>query len=196
MAWEQFKAWTQGKEKEDCALAERDTAFLCHDAGAVQVSGTGTGSVANTTRRNVLSSPARRVPRERLPAGRSFPRRETGSFKPGLLHICVTSASGRVATPPIPTNQRTMTNANSTTDRTETRPNGGRPFAKPTITLILEPVGGTKTVPRPKTVRQLLDSLNHLEETALVIRDGRLLTPDLAIHPGDTVTVRSIISHG
>lgn len=65
-----------------------------------------------------------------------------------------------------------------------------------TITLTMQPTGGTSVVPRPKTVRQLLDRLNHLEETALVIRDGTLLTPDLAIQPGDHIIVRSIISHG
>ncbi len=66
----------------------------------------------------------------------------------------------------------------------------------PTITLTLQPSGGTNLVPRPKTVRQLLDRLEQLEETALVIREGVLLTPDLAIQPGDHITVRSIISHG
>ena len=66
----------------------------------------------------------------------------------------------------------------------------------PTITLTMQPTGGTKIVPRPKTVRQLLDRLGLLEETALVIRDGSLLTPDLGIQPGDHITVRSITSRG
>ncbi len=66
----------------------------------------------------------------------------------------------------------------------------------PTITLTMQPTGGTKTVPRPKTVRQLLDRLGFLEETALVIRDGSLLTPDLSIQPDDHITVRSIVSRG
>ncbi len=65
-----------------------------------------------------------------------------------------------------------------------------------TITLTMQPTGGTRTVPRPKTVRQLLDRLGLLEETALVIRDGTLLTPDLAIQPGEHITVRSITSRG
>ncbi len=66
----------------------------------------------------------------------------------------------------------------------------------PTITLTMQPTGGTKTVPRPKTVRQLLDRLGFLEETALVIRDGSLLTPDLSIQLDDHITVRSIVSRG
>lgn len=65
-----------------------------------------------------------------------------------------------------------------------------------TITLRLEPHGGTRTIPRPKTAGQLLQALGRLEETALVIRDGSLLTPDRAILPGDTITVRSVISLG
>ncbi len=77
-------------------------------------------------------------------------------------------------------------------------PSTGRdtPRQAQTITLTLQPTGGTRVVPRPKTVRQLLDRLGQLEETALVIRDGALLTPDLAIQAGDRITVRSILSHG
>ncbi len=66
----------------------------------------------------------------------------------------------------------------------------------PTIVLEIQPSGQPQTVPRPKTVRQLLDRLGLLEETALVIRDGRLLTPDLAIEPGDRITVRPVLSRG
>ncbi len=69
-------------------------------------------------------------------------------------------------------------------------------FKVPTITLTRQPTGGTEVIPRPKTVRQLLDRLGFLEETALVIRDGTLLTPDLAILPDDHITVRSITSRG
>ena len=66
----------------------------------------------------------------------------------------------------------------------------------PTITLELQPEGRVSTIPRPKTVRQLLDRLGFLEETALVIREGCLLTPDLAIHPDDRVIVRAVTSRG
>lgn len=64
------------------------------------------------------------------------------------------------------------------------------------ITLILEPTGGTKTVPRPKTVYQLLDRLAIRHGSALIIRDGELLTPDRSIKAGDTITVRSVVSRG
>lgn len=66
----------------------------------------------------------------------------------------------------------------------------------PTITLTLEPGGGTRTFPRPKTVRQLLEKLNILEETALVARDGKLLTPDRQIWPNESILVRLAGSRG
>ena len=66
----------------------------------------------------------------------------------------------------------------------------------PTITLELQPEGRVSTIPRPKTVRQLLDRLGFLEETALVIREGCLLTPDLAIQPDDRIIVRAVTSRG
>ena len=65
-----------------------------------------------------------------------------------------------------------------------------------TITLVLEPTGGTKERPRPKTAQQLLNQLGIRQCTALVIRGGELLTPDRRIEPGDTVTVRSVVSRG
>lgn len=68
--------------------------------------------------------------------------------------------------------------------------------AQATITLVLEPAGGTRTMPRPKTARQLLEKLDIRQTTALVIRDGELLTPDRRIDAGDTITVRSVVSRG
>ena len=65
-----------------------------------------------------------------------------------------------------------------------------------TITLELQPEGRISTIERPKTVRQLLDRLDLLEETALVIRNGTLLTPDLAIQPNDSIIVREVTSRG
>ena len=65
-----------------------------------------------------------------------------------------------------------------------------------TITVILEPTGGTRTIPRPKTVLQLCNRLQVRRGTALVIRNGELLTPDRRIETGDTITVRSVISRG
>lgn len=64
------------------------------------------------------------------------------------------------------------------------------------ITVHMEPAGDRLSLPRPKTVRQLLDALNLLEETALVAREGKLLTPDRHIWPEDEVLVRIVISCG
>jgi Sulfur transfer protein involved in thiamine biosynthesis len=70
------------------------------------------------------------------------------------------------------------------------------PFPPATITLVQEPTGGTITMPRPKTVTQLLHKLAIRPGTALVIRNGELLTPDRRIEPNDTITVRTVISRG
>lgn len=64
------------------------------------------------------------------------------------------------------------------------------------ITLVLEPEGKTLRIPRPKTVTGLLNELGIKRGSALVIRDGELLTPDRRIEPDDTVTVRSVVSRG
>ena len=52
------------------------------------------------------------------------------------------------------------------------------------------------TLPRPKTVQQLLRKLGIRRCSALVIRDGGLLTEDRAILPGDHITVRRVTSSG
>lgn len=64
------------------------------------------------------------------------------------------------------------------------------------ITLVREPGGKTLRLPRPKTVAQLLNALAVHRGTALVIRDGELLTPDRRIETGDTITVRDVVSRG
>jgi sulfur carrier protein len=64
------------------------------------------------------------------------------------------------------------------------------------ITLELEPEGKTVTFPRPKTVAQLLNKLGVKQCTALVIRDGELLTPDRRIEIDDIITVRGVVSRG
>ena len=66
----------------------------------------------------------------------------------------------------------------------------------PTICVALEPQGKILTIPRPKTVLQLLDKLGIRQGTALVIRDGGLLTHDREIRPGDAITIRSVVSRG
>ncbi len=51
-------------------------------------------------------------------------------------------------------------------------------------------------MPRPKTVSQLLARLGIRQGTALVIREGELLTPDRRIENGETIIVRSVVSQG
>ena len=51
-------------------------------------------------------------------------------------------------------------------------------------------------MPRPKTVRQLLERLSLRQDAALVIREGGLLTPDRRIEIGDSITVRIVTSSG
>ncbi len=64
------------------------------------------------------------------------------------------------------------------------------------ITVHLEPQGKSLTMPRPKTVWQLMNRLGLKPCSALIIRDGGLLTRDREIAPGDVITVRSVVSSG
>lgn len=64
------------------------------------------------------------------------------------------------------------------------------------ITVLLQPEGREFALPRPKTVLQLLHRLDIRPGTALVIREGGLLTPDRAILPGERITVRLVTSSG
>ncbi|MBQ7606692.1 MAG: hypothetical protein IJU76_01740 [Desulfovibrionaceae bacterium] len=65
-----------------------------------------------------------------------------------------------------------------------------------TITVRLEPGDTERTMRRVKTVRQLFQALDIAEETALVVRDGKLLTPDRSIQPDDVILVRKVASRG
>ncbi len=65
-----------------------------------------------------------------------------------------------------------------------------------TVTVLLQPEEKQLSLPRPKTVRQLLTALGLAEETALVARHGELLTPDRHIWPNDTILVRKVASSG
>lgn len=69
-------------------------------------------------------------------------------------------------------------------------------YAPATITLTLEPDGRNESVPRPKTVTQLLNRLGIRPTEALVIRGKELLTPDRRIFSGDAITVRTVVSRG
>lgn len=69
-------------------------------------------------------------------------------------------------------------------------------FAPATVTVLLQPQEKTLVLKRPKTARQLLAALDLREETALVAREGELLTPDRRIYTGDTLLVRKVVSSG
>ncbi|MFO7153232.1 MAG: MoaD/ThiS family protein [Bacillota bacterium] len=47
-----------------------------------------------------------------------------------------------------------------------------------------------------KTVKQLAEELNFSLESSLVLRDGKMLTPDEKLNEEDTVEVISAISGG
>lgn len=64
------------------------------------------------------------------------------------------------------------------------------------VSVRLEPEGVVQEMPRPKTAGQLLTALGLAEETALVARDGKLLTPDRSLWPGDELLVRKAGSRG
>lgn len=66
----------------------------------------------------------------------------------------------------------------------------------PRIRVWFEPPGKWLNMPRPKTVSQLLRALDLREETALVARKGKLLTPDRQIWPDDALLVRVVSSRG
>ena len=64
------------------------------------------------------------------------------------------------------------------------------------ITIYMDPGDRKMTIPWPKTVGQLLKKLELQEGTALVARDGKLLTPDRHIWPDDAIYIRIVISRG
>lgn len=70
------------------------------------------------------------------------------------------------------------------------------PGKNPSILVFLEPDGKELQMPRPKMMWQLLKMLDLEEESALVARDGKLLTPDRHIWPGDHILVRVVASRG
>ncbi len=71
-----------------------------------------------------------------------------------------------------------------------------RKYPIPMVTVLLQPEEKEFELPRPKTARQLLQALNLREETALVVRNNILLTPDVRIYGGDSLLVRKVTSSG
>ena len=78
----------------------------------------------------------------------------------------------------------------------ENDPKDGFERQPATVTVLLQPEEKTLVLPRPKTARQLLAALGMREETALVARNGELLTPDRRIFTGDALLVRTVTSSG
>lgn len=67
-----------------------------------------------------------------------------------------------------------------------------------TIEVLLQPGESMFAVPRAKAknVARLLAALNLRQGTAIVARDGVLLTPDVPLYPGQSVLVRKVMSSG
>lgn len=64
------------------------------------------------------------------------------------------------------------------------------------IHVRLEPAGRELQFPKLGTVLQLLKKLELGQNSALVIRDGELLTHDRQLRAGDEITVRGVSSRG
>ena len=73
-----------------------------------------------------------------------------------------------------------------------------RSFEIPVISILLQPEDRTLELPRHKvkTVKRLLEELGLRQCTALVARNGELLTPDRALYPNDNLLVRKVTSSG
>lgn len=66
----------------------------------------------------------------------------------------------------------------------------------PVVTVHMEREGETLTYSSLSTAHQLLNRLGLGVNDCLVIRGSELLTMDRKIHPGDTITVRTVVSRG
>lgn len=64
--------------------------------------------------------------------------------------------------------------------------------------VLLQPEERELDLPRAeaKNVARLLATLGLRQGTAIVARDGVLLTPDVPLYPGQTVLVRKVMSSG
>ena len=67
-----------------------------------------------------------------------------------------------------------------------------------TVTVQLQPGRSEFELPRAraKNVARLLEELGLRQGTAIVARDGILLTPDVPLYPGQTLLVRKVMSTG
>ena len=67
-----------------------------------------------------------------------------------------------------------------------------------TVTVQLQPGRSEFELPRARAnnVARLLEELGLRQGTAIVARDGILLTPDVPLYPGQTLLVRKVMSSG
>ena len=67
-----------------------------------------------------------------------------------------------------------------------------------TVTVQLQPGRSEFELPRAraKNVARLLEELGLRQGTAIVARDGILLTPDVPLYPGQTLLGRKVMSSG
>ena len=67
-----------------------------------------------------------------------------------------------------------------------------------TVTVQPQPGRSEFELPRAraKNVARLLEELGLRQGTAIVARDGILLTPDVPLYPGQTLLVRKVMSSG
>lgn len=92
-------------------------------------------------------------------------------------------------------------------DKPDLRPDA-RPDARPddrhsdgrggVVAVQLQPGHSVFELPRAKAknVARLLEALGLRQGTAIVARDGVLLTPDVPLYPGQTLLVRKVMSSG
>ena len=73
-----------------------------------------------------------------------------------------------------------------------------RDWVPSTLRVLLQPEEREMELPRAsaKNVARLLATLGLRQGTAIVARDGVLLTPDVPLYPGQTVLVRKVMSSG
>ena len=64
------------------------------------------------------------------------------------------------------------------------------------ITITNRQTGDVREIPGPRTVRDILLSLNMVEGAVLVMRDGELLTRDIRVMDGETIQIIPVVSGG
>lgn len=83
-------------------------------------------------------------------------------------------------------------------ERPDERPGGKDAWVPSTLRVMLQPEERELELPRAgaKNVARLLETLGLRRGTAIVARDGVLLTPDVPLYPGQNILVRKVMSSG